>query len=177
MRATADYVIVTTSSSIYIYNNQMALVRQINTNQIPDSNPSFTCATIIGDAIFIGTKENGLITASLSSTVTFENITPIGPSRNNIFALQATTSVLWTVYGDYTADYNPYPLDNYGISKFSETGWLNIPYEEVLGAQSMTRITVNPSNENEVYASSFFSGLLKLKMTSLQFYTIRPIVA
>ena len=80
MRATADYVIVTTSSSIYIYNNQMALVRQINTNQIPDSNPSFTCATIIGDAIFIGTKENGLITASLSSTVTFENITPIGPS-------------------------------------------------------------------------------------------------
>ena len=163
MRATADYVIVTTSSSIYIYNNQMALVRQINTNQIPDSNPSFTCATIIGDAIFIGTKENGLITASLSSTVTFENITPIGPSRNNIFALQATTSVLWTVYGDYSADYNPYPLDNYGISKFSETGWLNIPYEEVLGAQSMTRITVNPSNENEVYASSFFSGLLKIE--------------
>lgn len=163
MRATADYLTVTTSSSIYIYNNQMVLVRQINTNQIPDSNPSFTCATIIGDAIFIGTKENGLITASLSSTVTFENITPIGPSRNNIFALQATTSVLWAVYGDYSADYNPYPLDSYGISKFSETGWLNIPYEEVLGAQSMTRITVNPSNENEVYASSFFSGLLKIE--------------
>jgi hypothetical protein len=163
MRATADYVIVTTLNSIYIYNNQMALVRQINTNQITDSNPSFTCATIIGDAIFIGTKENGLITASLSSAVTFENITPIGPSRNNIFALQATTSALWTVYGDYSVDYNPYPLDSYGISKFSATGWLNIPYEDVLGAQSMTRITVNPSNENEVYASSFFSGLLKIE--------------
>ena len=27
----------------------------------------------------------------------------------------------------------------------------------------MTRITVNPSNENEVYASSFFSGLLKIE--------------
>ncbi|MFV8391547.1 T9SS type A sorting domain-containing protein [Flavobacterium sp. LB2P6] len=163
MRATANFIIVTTLSSIYIYNNQMALVRQINTNQIPDSNPSFTCATIIGDAIFIGTKENGLITASLSSAVTFENITPIGPSRNNIFALQATTSALWTVYGDYSADYNPYPLDSYGISKFSATGWLNIPYEDVLGAQSMTRITVNPSSENEVYASSFFSGLLKIE--------------
>ncbi|MFV8335731.1 T9SS type A sorting domain-containing protein [Flavobacterium sp. RSP29] len=163
MRATANYIIVTTLSSIYIYNNQMALVRQINTNQIPDSNPSFTCATIIGDAIFIGTKENGLITASLSSAVTFENITPIGPLRNNIFALQATTSALWTVFGDYSADYNPYPLDSYGISKFSATGWLNIPYEDVLGAQSMTRITVNPSSENEVYASSFFSGLLKLE--------------
>jgi ligand-binding sensor domain-containing protein len=77
--------------------------------------------------------------------------------------LQVTPNVLWAVYGDYTADYNPYPLDSYGISKFNEKGWLNIPYEEVLGAQSMTRITVNPSNENEVYVSSFFSGLLKIE--------------
>lgn len=163
MRATVDYLIVTTSSSVYIYNNQMALVRQINTNQIPESRSSFTCSTIIDGAIFIGTKENGLITTLLSSAVNFENITPIGPSRNNIFALQTTTSALWTVYGDYSVDYNPYPLDNFGISKFSVTGWLNIPYEKVFGAKSMTRITVNPSNENEVYASSFFSGLLKLE--------------
>lgn len=163
MRATTDYLIVTTLNSIYIYNNQMVLVRQINTNQIPESNLGFTCATIIGDAVFIGTKENGLITTSLASAVTFENSTPIGPARNNIFSLQVTPNVLWAVYGDYTADYNPYPLDSYGISKFNEKGWLNIPYEEVLGAQSMTRITVNPSNENEVYVSSFFSGLLKIE--------------
>jgi ligand-binding sensor domain-containing protein len=163
IRTTVNYMVVTTLNSVYIYNNQMALVRQINTNQITDSNPIFTCATIIGDAIFIGTKENGLITASLSSIGIFENNTPAGPSRNNIFALQATTTAVWTVYGDYTGDYNPYPLDTYGISKFNDKGWLNIPYKDVLGAQSMTRIIVNPSNENVVYASSFFSGLLKLE--------------
>ena len=163
MRASADYLIVTTSSSIYIYNSQMVLVRQINTNQIPESNISFTCATVIGTTIFIGTKENGLFTTALSSSANFENITPIGPARNNIFSLHVTPNALWTVYGDYSADYNPYPLDSYGVSKFTATGWLNIPYEQVLGAQSMTRITVNPSNENEVYASSFFSGLLKIE--------------
>ena len=163
MRATTDYLILTTLNSIYIYSNQMVLVRQINTNQIPESNLGFTCATILGDAVFIGTKENGLITTSLASAVTFENSTPIGPARNNIFSLQVTPNVLWAVYGDYTAGYNPYPLDSYGISKFNEKGWLNIPYQKVLGAQSMTRITVNPSNENEVYASSFFSGLLKIE--------------
>ena len=163
MRATTNYLILTTLNSIYIYNNQMVLVRQINTNQVPESNLGFTCATVIGDTVFIGTKENGLITASLSSAVTFENSTPIGPSRNNIFALQATSNVLWTVYGDYSADYNPYPLKSYGVSKFTATGWLNIPYEKVLGTQSMTKITVNPSNENEVFASSFFSGLLKIE--------------
>ncbi|MFV8374927.1 T9SS type A sorting domain-containing protein [Flavobacterium sp. LB1P71] len=163
MRAAAGYLIVTTLNSIYIYNSQMALVRQINTNQITASTPSFNCATIIGDTIFIGTKEDGLITTTLSSATVFENTTPIGPSRNNIFALQATSNSLWTVYGDYSVDYNPYELDHYGVSKFSTTGWLNIPYENVLGAKSMTRITVNPSNENEVYASSFFSGLLKIE--------------
>ncbi|HEX9150807.1 MAG TPA: ABC transporter substrate-binding protein, partial [Flavobacterium sp.] len=163
IRATSNYLVVTTVNSIYIYNSQMALVRQINTNQITESTPSFNCTTIIGDTIFIGTKENGLITTPLSLSTTFENTTPIGPSRNNIFALHATSNSLWTVYGDYTVDYNPYDLDRYGVSKFSATGWLNIPYEKVLGAKSMTRITVNPSNENEVYASSFFSGLLKIE--------------
>ena len=163
MRATTNYLVVTTLNSIYIYNSQMVLVRQINTNQITESTPSFNCATIIGDTIFIGTKEDGLIATSVSSVTTFENTTPIGPSRNNIFALQTTSNSLWTVYGDYTTDYNPYDLDSYGVSKFSATGWLNIPYEKVLGTKSMTRITVNPSNENEVYASSFFSGLLKIE--------------
>ena len=163
MRATTNYLVVTTLNSIYIYNSQMVLVRQINTNQITESTPSFNCATIIGDTIFIGTKEDGLIATSVSSVTTFENTTPIGPSRNNIFALQTTSNSLWTVYGDYTTDYNPYDLDSYGVSKFSATGWLNIPYEKVLGTKSMTRMTVNPSNENEVYASSFFSGLLKIE--------------
>jgi hypothetical protein len=163
LRATAGYLIVTTLNSIYIYNSQMALVRQINTGQISESNVAFTCSTIVGDTIFIGTKENGLITASLSLASSFENITPIGPSRNNIFALQVTPNVLWSVYGDYSADYNPYPLNSYGVSKLNESGWLNIPYEKVFGAQSITRITINPSDENQVYASSFFSGLLKIE--------------
>lgn len=162
MRATADYLIVTTLNSIYVYNTQMALVRQINTNQITETNPTFTCATIIGDTIFIGTKDDGLITTSLLSSSMFENSTPIGPSRNNIFALQATSDQLWTVFGDYTVDYNPYQLDSYGISKYNASGWLNIPYKKVLGAKSLVRITVNPANENEVYVSSFFSGLLKI---------------
>jgi ligand-binding sensor domain-containing protein len=163
MRATVNYLIITTLNSIYIYNSQMAEILKIDANQLTEPNVRFTCATIIGNTIFIGTKENGMFTNALSVTADYENITPIGPSRNNIFSLNVSPDALWAVYGDYTSDYNPYPLDSYGISKFDEKGWLNIPYNKVLGAQSMTRITVNPSNQNEVYASSFFSGLLKLE--------------
>lgn len=165
-RSTADYLIVTTPNSVLIYNKQMALQRQINKDQILEMNSAFSCATIIDTAIYIGTTENGLITASLSGASVFDNITPIGPSRNNIFALQASQNQLWTVYGDYDIFYNPYDLDDFGISKYAASGWLNIPFADVLGAKSMTRIAINPANENDVYASSYFSGLLKIQSDS-----------
>lgn len=162
-RFTSGYFIVTTLNNVYVYNNEMVLIRQIKSNQVLQSTVTFTCATIIGDTVFIGTKEEGMLTTPLSTVAAFENSTPSGPSRNNIFSLQATSKSLWTVYGDYSVDYNPYPLDSYGLSKFSEKGWLNIPYQKVFNAKSISSVTINPKNENQVYASSFFSGLLKIE--------------
>lgn len=163
MRSTADYLIITTANSVYFYNKQMILTRQITSGQIPESNVSFTCATNINDVVYIGTKENGLINTTISTTSVFENNTPNGPSRNNIFALHAASKSLWTVYGNYDDKYNPYALDSYGVSKYNNNGWLNIPYEKVLEAKSLCSITVNPNNENDVYAGSFHSGLLKIE--------------
>jgi sugar lactone lactonase YvrE len=163
MRMSENYLLITTSSSVYVYNKQMALVRQINSSQIPESIATFTCATSIGDIIYIGTKENGMYTTTISVSSAFENIMPSGPARNNIFAIQATTTLLWAVYGDYDLFYNPYPKDSYGISKFSEKGWLNIPYQQVFGAKSLIRVGINPSNENEVYIGSFDAGMLQIE--------------
>jgi hypothetical protein len=163
MRTSENYLIITTLSSVYVYNKQLAVVKQVNSSQIPENNSSFTCASSIGDFLYIGTKENGLISTSISISSAFENNTPTGPSRNNIFALQSTSDIIWTVYGNYSGTYNPYPLDSYGISKFSATGWLNIPYEKVLGAKSIVRVIINPNNENEVYMGCSYSGLLKVE--------------
>jgi hypothetical protein len=162
-RATASSFIVTTSNTVSIYNSQMALIRQIDASQIAGISPAFMAATIINQTVFIGTKENGLITTSLSFSTTFDNITPSGPARNNIFGITTSSKELWAVYGDYASNYNPYPLDSYGISKFDKKGWFEIPYEKLFGAKSLAKITVNPNNEKQVYASSFFSGLLKIE--------------
>jgi len=162
MRVSENYLIITTASSVYIYNNQMVLVRQLNSGQILGSVSTFTCATSIGDMVYIGTKENGLMNTTISISSAFENSTPMGPSRNSIFALQVASTVLWAVYGDYTEGYNPYPLDSYGISKFSASGWLNIPYEKLFDAKSIVRVIINPNDENEVYMGCSFSGLLKI---------------
>jgi ligand-binding sensor domain-containing protein len=162
MRAKEDYLFITTATDVYVYNKQMSLVRQINNNQIPGNSSAFSCATAIDGTLYIGTKENGLLTTTITTASAFENITPSGPLKNNVFALQTSSDALWTVYGDYDISYNPYGLDSYGLSKYNSSGWLNIPYEKVLGAKSLTRITVNPNKENEVFVSSFFSGLLKI---------------
>lgn len=163
MRAMGNYLIISTLNNVYVYNKQMTLVRQINSAQISVSSLTFSCATSIDDIIYIGTKENGIYSTSILSSFAYENLLPSGPSRNNIFSMQATTSTLWTVYGDYSGSYNPYPIDSYGISKFSEKGWLNIPYENVLGAKSIVRVMINPNDENQVYMGSGFSGLLKVE--------------
>lgn len=163
MRAKNHNLFVTTANTVYVYSNQMVLNRQIANSQVLDNTLNFSCATAVGDKLFIGTKEKGLFTSSLNNASTFENTTPAGPLRNNIFSLDATSNVLWAVYGDYDTSYNPYDLDSYGISKFNTSGWLNIPYSEVFDAKSITRILVNPNNEKQVFASSFFSGLLKIE--------------
>lgn len=163
MRARNHNLFITTPSAVFVYNNKMVLSRQISNTQVLDNSLSFTCTTAIDNIIYIGTKENGLFSSSLLNTDVFENNTPSGPLRNNIFSIDVTSNQTWVVYGDYNSSYNPYPLDSYGISKYSSSGWLNIPYSEVFDAKSITRIIVNPNNENQVYASSFFSGLLKIE--------------
>jgi hypothetical protein len=161
-KATATYFIITTTSSVYIYDNQMFLTRQINAAQIPEINATFSFATVIGNSIFIGTKENGMLSTSLSLGGNFENSTPNGPLRNNVFALQSSAAALWAVYGFFPGNYNPYPLDSYGISKFTDKGWLNIPYQKLFGAKDLSNIAINPQDNDEVYISSFYSGLLKV---------------
>jgi hypothetical protein len=89
---------------------------------------------------------------------------PNGPSRNSIFSINTSSSNIWAVYGDYTTQFNPDPLLYKGISKYINNQWLNIPYSDVHFSGSETpdlvRVTVNPTNENQIFISSYFAGLL-----------------
>lgn len=168
IRASGGYLVLTTANQVTIYNQTLGVAAQINNLQIPDMSAQFTCASVIDQGVFIGTLENGVVTTTIANPNVFEYISPDGPIRNNIFALQSTTNNLWAVYGDYDVFYNPYPLDYFGVSKYTSSGWLNQSYDEIeqtIGQEvvSLVRITVNPNNEGLVYLSSFHSGLLKME--------------
>ena len=161
-RTYQDNLIVTTQNHVYVYDKNFVQVAHITSSQFTESEVTFICGTVINNKIYIGTKENGIITTPLNS-IAFQTIKPDGPTKNNVFAIQTTPSNnLWAVYGGYNIYYAP-DVQLSGISKFTENGWKNIPKENVLGAVSISRITLNPTNENEVYFSSYHSGILEFQ--------------
>lgn len=167
LRASGSNLLVTTKNHVYVYNNAVIQIADILSTQIPDVQAEFTCATIMNNTVYFGTKEHGLFSKGLTDTF-IENKTPEGPLRNNVFAIDTSSSNLWAVFGGYDIDYNPYTftttgLPKFGISKFNKNGWLNIPYDDLLETKAISRIAVNPNNENQVYFCSYYSGLLKLE--------------
>jgi hypothetical protein len=169
LRSSEDQLAITFPNQVKIYNAQLANTLTVNDVQLAQIiAPKFSCSTIIGATVYIGTKENGVVTTSLNGAANFDYLLPDGPLRNSSFAINASTENLWVVFGGYAPNYNPYAYEFgtnalFGISKLSDKQWINIPASEVLGAKALSDIAVNPNNNKEVYISSFFSGLLKLE--------------
>ncbi|PWA04300.1 type IX secretion system anionic LPS delivery protein PorZ [Flavobacterium psychrotolerans] len=170
IRNCGAYLVVTTKHHVLIFNATLSQIADVNSNQILGIEPQFSCATVIAETVFIGTSDDGIISHKIGES-SFENSTPDGPLRNDIFAISSTTKNLWAVYGGYDQDYNPYGFysgpTKFGVSKFGNKGWLNIPYKDLLEARSLSRITINPNNENQVFVSSYYSGLLKFENDQL----------
>ncbi len=168
-RATSDHIIVTSANHVYILNSTLGTIAHIQSNQVTSTAVTFTSATVINDIIYIGTNENGILSAPVSAPSNLEFIMPSGPTKNKIFSIDASSSNLWAVYGGYDIFYNPFTYFGFSptefeVSKYNTTnGWLHIPYPDLLGAKAISKITVNPNNENQVFMSSYHRGLLKIE--------------
>ena len=169
LKTNGTEVIVTTQNHVYVLSQTFSQLAHIT--NIPDYSVNFTAATVVDDFIFLGTEKNGLFSTLLSNPTTFENLSPNGPIRNYIFRVKKATNFLWAVYGDYSLQYNPYALDEFGISKYSDNnGWEIIPYDDLFQAKSISDLVINPNNQNQVYATSYFSGLLKIEGENIELF-------
>lgn len=160
VRATDNKLLVTTNNNTFVYDSSFNLITQANVDGVFDT--TFTSVTVDADSIFIGTKDFGILKTSISNPIEYEEIHPEGPLLNKPFSIQAGQNDLWVTFGEYSFFYNPYPLNNRGISHLKDDGWINTPYEEVLGAKCLNTISINPNNNNQVFIGSFFSGLLEI---------------
>ena len=124
------------------------------------SGQTFSSATQLGDNLFIGTSGSGLLLHNPSET---RVVSPSGPLRNDIFDLSVVAeNDIWIAHGAFSQRYNPYPLNAYGISRLSESGWQNLPYSSLSGALSIVRVVPNPNDTSQVFACAMHHGLLEI---------------
>ena len=160
MKSVDANLIVTTRKNVFIYDANFNIISQVSID--PSFNTQYNAAIIDLENIYIGTKDFGILKTSLVNPITFEEVHPDGPLLNIPFSIEAEPNGLWVTFGDYNLYYNPYPLDNRGISHLKDDIWTNNQYSEVLGAKCLNNISINPLNTSQVYVSSFFNGLLEV---------------
>jgi hypothetical protein len=165
IRSYSSYLIVATLNEVYVYDSNLVQVFYFQNTQVSNGSPTFTCATVINNEVYIGTTEYGVITSSISGSNNIEFLLPNGPISNKVFRAKKAPNKLWVTYGAYentplpNPDALPKPISTYNI----QTGWTIIPYSDLLGAVTLTDVVPNPKDENEVYICSFQTGLLKIK--------------
>ncbi|MBJ6368262.1 type IX secretion system anionic LPS delivery protein PorZ [Snuella sedimenti] len=163
MRSVGSNLLVTTKNDAFVYDESFNLITQASVN--PSFSTLFNVATIDSETIYVGTKDFGILKAAFTNPNSFEEIHPEGPLLNTPFSIKAIANNLWVTFGEYDIYYNPYPNGGphrRGFSHLKEEKWINVPYSEVLGARSLNAISVNLFNNDQVFISSFFSGLLEV---------------
>ncbi|MBJ7882067.1 type IX secretion system anionic LPS delivery protein PorZ [Gelidibacter salicanalis] len=153
-------LVVTTPDRIYVYNSSFNLLTTATLTA--ENNTQFTSAIITENMIFTGTKHLGVLKSSFLNATSFEEIKPEGPLMNDAFKIEAAHNTLWVTYGDYTESYNPFPLRSYGMSQMIDDTWKNTPFDDLLTAQNLNYIAVNPFNPSQVFISACQQGILEL---------------
>lgn len=160
-----NQLLLTTSSFVRLYSANLVQQQEWLNIINPQTTVQFTTAILYNNFWYAGTQNHGLVRGALTNPQVLL-IQPTGTTRNNVFRIRATETDLWVTYGTFTVDFNPFPLDAFGFSRLTNQQWVHVPYENVFNAFNLSFINVNPRNANEVYLSSYQSGLLKVTQGS-----------
>ncbi len=162
MRSSGQFLLVSSAEEILLLSDNLLTGITIGGfTGFPDA--AFNMALVVGQRVYIGTNQYGVLETNTQNQDMVSEIHPSGPLLNRAFALGGSADDIWVAHGDYTQFYNPYPLDELGVSHFTENSWKNLPYDNIFEAKSLVYITANPKEPEQVLISSFFSGLVEIE--------------
>lgn len=160
LRAVNENLLVTTTNRVFVYGSGFNVIAEIPVNE--PFNTNYTSTIIDEENVYIGSEDFGILKVAISNPGIFEELHPDGPLLNIPFSLQTEPNGLWVTFGEYTLYFNPYPLNSRGFSHLKNGEWVNNEYSEIFEAKCLNHIAVNPFDNNQVFISSFFSGLLEV---------------
>ena len=111
-----ENITVTLGASVFIYDVTGAQVQNYGT--IESFIPRYTTAILEDGTVYVGTLGSGVASFDASNPGDITRLLPNGPLENAHFDVAASAGSVWSVFGDYTVSYNPFPLKRQGISLY-----------------------------------------------------------
>ena len=152
-------VLITVSNRVY--DTDKSFVRTQTIGDLDGVKPNtFNFTISLNDQKWIGTSSEGLV--RYANDTDFDLISPQGPLLNSIFDIEHLQDELWIAHGDYNLFYNPYPLEKYGLSRYVDKQWENIPNNQLFNADSFVRTVAHPTEIGTLYACSYHRGIVAI---------------
>lgn len=174
VRASNNNLLVTTKKNVFVYDFNFNLISNIGLHL--DFETEYSSSIFVNNEVFIGTKNIvnlgktgfGVLKVSIDDLSIFTEIHPQGPLLNSLFSIELFNGDLWGVSGGYSVSYNfNGGLPRTGISHFKNDEWINIRYDSINNVidepRFLSHIAVNPLDTEQVYISSYYSGLIEIK--------------
>ena len=152
LKASSEYITVTTQSIAYIYNT--SINQEVIANTTTEFNYLLHTAFAENNTIYLGTQQFGILKRSFTNSIEHIEIHPQGPTSNDIFSITAKNNNLWVVYGGYDGAFTPLQR-SLGFSHYNGEDWINTPFNPVFPARDLVHVTIDPNEENKVYISSW----------------------
>jgi len=152
LKASEDYLVASHLNEAIVFDT--AINEIVRAERLVDLNFTIHTAYAEGDQIFLGTSTMGILNSQFASPLNYTEIHPSGPSSNDIFSITAQDNHIWMVYGGYDAAYAP-KQNAAGFSHFNGEDWKNIPFDYAFPARDLVHVTIDPTNNNKAYISSY----------------------
>ena len=152
LKASENFITVTTQKSAYVYNT--SITQEVIAETTKEYDYNLNAAYADNNTIYLGTTELGILQRSFFNDFEHFEIHPQGPTSNDIFSITAENNNLWVVYGGYDASFTP-RQQQFGFSHFNGENWINTPYNPAYAARDLVHVTIDPNEDNKVYISSW----------------------
>jgi len=164
IRSFDDILYITHTYSVKGYDANLDNVYNLWT--YGDQSPVCKEIFVDNDDKWIADARNGLV-HEMSWGVDF--IIPNGPQKAEVFDISAGGSSVWSVPGGRNLSWGNIWEKGY-ISSFVDEDWKTysrLDYEAIDTVRDMVSIAVNPNNSNQIFAGSWWRGLLEFSNNGL----------
>ncbi len=172
LRVYNNQIFATRTNAVNIYNSTFNLSSSISSPTINQTSIKANFSDVVfdsSDQLWIADETSGILSINLSSN-TWLQFLPHGPYSNNAHKLKVIDDNLWIIPGGLTQPWNNRMIAA-TISIKTNTGWLHMTSTNsplLKGATDLLSISQNPQNPNNIFISSWGSGLFEINFTNNQ---------